>query len=337
MGSFNMSCFASGHNIAPNNKTTIIPIFQQATYEPVELSLGDLKISQYGFANTICYSDCFWGYAGPIIEGTYDDYGQFDLIENDSNITNIVHFFNILHEKLFKVSQGSNSAHDLAIDFQSMYSPQENYTFEQLAGIWHEMWSVGQENRLFINERGSARQLQFALLHNKAYKVLEDISKKVTFSDENLEQRVDKFIEKSFLFVVRPFQNAMKYPDMKDMLEDNLNYGFEHLSNLQGMNFGHGLDYVNIYNYKKLLRPVIEAFVKKNPEARAFDEATVKKIKKILTTVIKHRIINFGINHHDVKLRPMTYGYQDYNNSVGKNYLSFIEAVNAPKKKAITQ
>lgn len=333
MGSYNMSCFASGHNIAPRNKATIIPIFQQATYRPVELSLGDLKFSQYGIANTICYSDCFWGYAGPLIEGTYDDYGNFDLIENDNNIANIVQFFNILHKKLFKVAQGENSAHDLAIDFQSLYSPEDTYTFEQLCVIWQEMWSVGQENRLFINEKDSPRQLQFALLHNKAYKVLEELCNKITMSDESLDERVDKFIEQSFIFVVRPFQHAMKYPDMQDMLEDNLNYGFERLSNLQGMHFGNGLDYVDIYDYKKLLRPIVEAFVKKNPDARTFDEATMKKIKKILVTVIKHRIINFGINHYDVKLRPMTYGYQDYNNSVGKSYLSFIEAVNLPKKK----
>lgn len=334
MGSFNMSCFASGHNIAPRNKATIIPIFQQATYRPVELSLGDLKFSQYGIANTICYSDCFWGYAGPLIEGIYDDYGSFHLVENDNNIANIVSFFNILHEKLFKVAEGENSAHDLAIDFQAMYSPQENYSFDQLVAIWQEMWSVGQENRLFINQKDSPRQLQFALLHNKAYKVLAELCSKITLSDESLDDRVNQFIEKSFLFVVRPFQNAMKYPDMQDMLEDNLDYGFEHLSNLQGMHFGNGMDYVDIYNHKKLLRPIIEAFVKKNPDARSFDEATIKKIKKILVTVIKHRIINFGINHYDVKLRPMTYGYQDYNNSVGKNYLHFIEAVNAPKKKA---
>lgn len=336
MGSFNMSCFASGHNISPNNKTTIIPIFQQATYEPVELSLGDLKFSQYGFANTICYSDCFWGYAGPIIEGTYDDYGRFNLIENDINISNMVHFFNILHEKLFKVAQGSNSAHDLAIDFQSLYCPEETYTFEQLVAIWDEMWSVGQENRLFINERGSPRQLQFALLHHKAYKFFEDYCSKITMSGESFDQRIENFIQQSFMFTAKPFHNANKFPDMKDMLEDSLDFGLQRLSNLEGILFGNGMDYWGLYDNKKALRVVIENFVKKNPDDRKFNEQTVNKIKKLLTTVIKHRIINFGINSFDVKLTPMTYGYQDYNNSVGKNYLRFIEAVNGSSTKKTT-
>lgn len=46
MGSFNLTCFASQHTIAENNKAIIIPIYQQATYNAVELSLNGIKHSE---------------------------------------------------------------------------------------------------------------------------------------------------------------------------------------------------------------------------------------------------------------------------------------------------
>lgn len=328
MGSFNMTCFASQHTISYKNKVIILPISQKATFEPVELSLGDLYISQYGFANTICYPDAFWGYAGPIIEGTYHDYGQFHLTESINNQRNIIHFFNILHEKLFKVKQGSNSSHDLPIDFQSMYDPTKEYSFCELHKIWNDMWQVGQENRLFIKKNNSASQLQFALLHHKAYKFFENYCNTLTYNGKNMDVIFDDFIQSKDLFLMNPMKDLVKFPDMKEALEDLLDYGAGSVLNLDSFHFGNSFHYNNLYGGKKEIIEVLQDFYKKHPTDKTFNKTTVNKIKKICATALKHRMIHVGLEHFNIKLSPMTYGYQDYNNEGGKNFSKFIQTVN---------
>lgn len=54
MGSFNTSCMVSQQTIVPHAHAVILPISQQATYNPVELIKGGKELSQYGFAHTSC-------------------------------------------------------------------------------------------------------------------------------------------------------------------------------------------------------------------------------------------------------------------------------------------
>ena len=331
MGSFNMTCFASQHTISTNNKAIIIPISQKATYNPVEISLGDLKISQYGFSHTSCYPDAFWGYAGPIIEGTYDDYGSFDLTDSEDNKRNIVTFFNILHEKLFKVEQGENSCHDLPIDFQSIYNPNTEYSFSELRSIWDCMWLVGQKNRLFIKEKNSARQLQFALLHQKAYKFFESYCKELTYNNKKIDEIFEDFIQSKQRFLLQPLkalENEGIEELKKESIIDVLDYGVSSLINFDNMNFGNSFHYWDLYDNKKELIEVIKDFYKKHPEDKKFNQITIAKIKKLCATSLKHRMIHIGMESFNIKLSPMTYGYQDYSNDVGKSFLKMIQKIN---------
>ena len=101
MGSFNTSCMVSQQVIVPGAETIILPIQQQATYEPVEISKDGKEMSQFGFAHTTCYPTAFWGYAGPMIRGTYDDYGRFNIDDTVENKINLISFFN---ELIYSVS-----------------------------------------------------------------------------------------------------------------------------------------------------------------------------------------------------------------------------------------
>ena len=332
MGSFNLTCFASQHTISESNKATIIPIIQQATYEAVNLSLGDIKVSQFGFAHSICYPNAFWDFAGPIFEGTYADYGNFYLTENKSNYNNLINFFNILYKSLFKVEQGSNSVHDLPIDFQSLYQPDKTYSFDELTSIWDTLWHVGQKNRLFINQRQQPRQLQFAVLHQKTVKFFENEMSKCRFP-ESFDQLIDEFIQSKFDFISRCILSIdtndpknFYYKMSKDLIENILN--------LQTMNHSFNCSFYDFYNdVNKESFNVISKFITKNPQAKEFDSSTLKKIKKFCSDAIKQKSIYFGLENYNVKLSPITYGYQDYNNSVGKNFLKFIQEINGKKTK----
>lgn len=55
MGSFNTACMVSQQVIVPGAEALILPIHQQATYNPVELVKDGEETSHYGFAHTTCY------------------------------------------------------------------------------------------------------------------------------------------------------------------------------------------------------------------------------------------------------------------------------------------
>lgn len=333
MGSFNMTCFASQRTIAPGNQSFIIPIVQQATYSPVQLSLGDLKLSQFGIAHSTCYPTAFWDYAGPMIEGTYYDYGCFHLTDNPSNYSNIVSFFNILHKTLFKVEQGENSSHDLPIDFQSMYEPNTQYSFEELTSIWDEMWNVGQENRLFLNINNHPRQLQFSLLHKKTFQFFHQYFTSSTFNGKTFDTFVDDSINIGNDLLFKYIAKAEEFSQAPDMFNATIDSAISRITNFENLRFGQSLEYSNFYNNNTVVKEYILAFVKKNPEAKKFNQPTINKIKKVCLSALKHRMIHVGLDTFNIKLAPPTYGYQDYSNNVCKSFLAFIEAINGSVKK----
>lgn len=327
MGSFNLTCFASQHTIAENNKSIIIPIYQQATYNAVELSLNGIKHSQFGFAHTICYPNAFWNYAGPIFEGVYSDYGNFYLTESSFNHHNLISFFNILYDSLYKVEQGENSVHDLPIDFQSLYHPEKTYSFDELTSIWDEIWLVGKKNRLFISKNNNPRQLQFAVLHQKTMKFFENEMNNCSFP-ESFDEMIDEFIQSKFKLISR-FILSIDTNDKTNFYSNMLKDLIDDILNLQTISNSFNCSFYNFYHdVNDETFDVISKFIQKNPEATEFNSSTLKKIKKLCSGAMKQKIIYFGLDSYNVKLSPITYGYQDYNNSVGKNYLHLIQSIN---------
>lgn len=328
MGSFNMICFASNRTIANSNKVFIFPISQKSTYKPVKISLGDCSFEQYGIAHTGCYPDAFWGYAGPMLQGKYDDYGCVDLTDSASNKENLIQFFNILHTNLFKVEQGENSIHDLPIDFQSLYEPGKNYTFQELTSIWNTVWAVGAKNRLFINENGKARQLKFAMMHYKAASFFEAYTSSLTRNDLDIEASFDALIKKQSAFILAHIESLSVYPDMQECTMDVLKHFSSLILNIQGFYFSANWDYYDLYGGVDQLIEFAKTFKNKNPKATEFNQTAINQVKKLVAVQLKHYKINVGLDHYNIKLSPMTNGYQDYSNEVGKNYLEFIQAVN---------
>lgn len=168
MGSFNTTCFVSQQTIVPGAKCIILPIIQQSTYDEIELISPDnsFETSVFGHAHTTCYPTCFWGYYGPLITGTYYDYGKFEIDNSSENIQSLKFLFNKLLSDSFKTKQGENEYHDHAFDMSSLYSTETEYSFEQLIGIWDEIWMVTGEHRLFVrNYKHQPRSMQFAVMH----------------------------------------------------------------------------------------------------------------------------------------------------------------------------
>lgn len=328
MGSYNITCFASKHTISYGEKTYLIPIYQKSTQYPINLFLGDLNFKHFGISDNEDLVNTYWNYAGSVLESSYNDYGQFNLVNSFDNITNLTHFFNILHEKLFKVIKGEDYYNESSFDFQSIYNPEQLYSFEELSEIWNQMWAVSQENRLFINHKDNPKQLQFATFHHKSFDFFDNYSNQIKQGNNNLRSTFDSFVIEQNCFTIRSIKEMKKFPDMKGIFTHSLNKGADIISNLNGMPIGNTFHYWPLYNNKAKIIEIINEFVDSNPNETQFNQEILDKIWSISSSVINYRKIHLGLSHLNIQLTPIIYGGQDTDNTIGNSYLKFINSVN---------
>lgn len=328
MGSYNMTCFASKHTVSYGDKAYLLPIYQKGTRSPIKLSLGDLSFTQYGVSDGEGMVNTYWTYAGPVLETTYDDCGQFILTDTLENKQNLIHFFNILHEKLFKVIEGEDSYREYGFDFQSLYNPQNKYSFEELTQLWNQLFNIAESNRLFLLHKEQPRQLQFAVLHHRAFDFFQTYCNKLKQDGKTLRQTFDGFVQDNIIHTLHPAKEMKKFPDMIDTFNQSLDMGADILSNLQGMRMGNCFNYWSLYDNKKAIVDIVTQFVANNPKATKFNKETLDNLWSISGSVLTYRMIHLAMSHMNIQLTPMNYGGQDEDNEIGRNYLKFIKEVN---------
>lgn len=324
MGSFNTSCMVSQQVITPGAEVVIFPIRQESTYNPVELSSGDKKFSIYGVSNSTCYPTAFWGYAGPMIHGKYDDYGRFELSDTEETKESLITFFDLLHKESLVTSQGENKSHDLAFDMKNIYTPKVSYSFEQLIEIWDTMFEVSSKCRLFIKSHyGEPKNLQFAVVHKAAADYLKNITnEKVGWDDSSYEKSI--FFKKYMQSQVDRTVNTFPAWDEKRVLE----WVISKVSFLEGYRIGE-TEGAHFSFYHDAFDKVIDLMEENDNVAVGFqvtDEFT-NKMLDILSLHIDHRYIHSGMESLGIKLSPMVYASQDYDNETGKAYASMVQAV----------
>jgi hypothetical protein len=332
MGSFNTSCFVSQQIIAPGDESVILPIIQQATYDPVSLLVkthnGIEEMEKYGYMHSSCYPTAFWGYYGPMIRGKYDDYGQFELDDTESNFTNLISLFNQLHKNVCDVKQGENDCHDHPMVFNELYNPKEQYTFEQLTEIWEKIWEMGQESRLFATDyHKNPCSIAFAVMHKPAADYLVDtINQSTTWNDVSLEQKsyFHSYVNQKLGRVLEIFKD-------KKEKEDIITFGAVGMLSLEGFGVGEqeGTYIGQYYDYnEKVLDEIIEYF-KQNPEANSISKDVTDEIFESFKEQIEHRYLAAGLSRLNLRLSPMVYASQDYSNDTGNSYLEMLKEVNA--------
>lgn len=336
MGSFNTSCMVSQQVIVPGAQTVILPIQQQATYEPVEISKDGKEMSQFGFAHTTCYPTAFWGYAGPMIRGTYDDYGRFNIDDTVENKINLISFFNELTEKAFVTKQGENQYHDHGFDIHTLYNTKQEYSFSELVNVWEKVWDVVQENRIFIsNYQGEPRNLQFAVIHRAAADYLIDsVGKLTSYSGQSYEQKsyFKNYIQSQLTRMVELFKEKKK-------LSDTFSFFGSQMASLSNYRIGEqeGAYISHYYDNFNPIMDAIEQFNEKNPATTTLSDDLIDSLFEIFKPQIQHRYLHMGLDHLNIKLSPMVYASQDYDNDTGKSFAKMIRSVSAQVNKEIKE
>lgn len=321
MGSFNTTCFVSQQTIVPGAKCIILPIIQQSTYDEIELISPDnsFETSVLGHAHTTCYPTCYWGYYGPLITGTYYDYGKFEIDNSGENIKSLKFLFNKLLSDSFKTKQGENEYHDVAFDMSSLYSPETEYSFEQLIGIWDEIWMVTCEHRLFVrNYKHQPRSFQFAVMHQKSAEYLINmVSNEKSWDGMSYHQ-------------YNYFENFVKsklgkfVDETKEVPPELLEFVFWRIESLDGYRVGdsEGSFISSLYRSPNGVIDILQTMV-------SGDFSKMPELFQLYKTQLDHRYIHRGLDDLNIKLSPMVYASQDYSNDIGSAFLEMVKNVNA--------
>lgn len=335
MGSFNTTCFASQQTIAPEDECFIFPISQKTTYKPVDLVVPWGKerkeISKYGFSNSNCYSTGFWGYEAPMLKGTYDDYGRFKLERRNENFKMLVYFLNILERKVCDVKQGENSYHDLPLDYKSLYSSDKKYTAEQLEEIFNKVWDVSSESRLFVvNYSGEPVNLSFAVMHKCVGEYLIDkLNNKKDWHGNSLEQKeyFHKYMNEKWKEMKEIFSEKLNNPDKR---KETFAFYAINVVGLDGFRIGEseGSSIRSRYPHSNSLVETIIKHIDENFPLESFDKKFTDEMFGNFKTQIDHRYINDGLDSLNIKLSPIVYATQDYDNDLGNKYLEMVKFAN---------
>lgn len=142
MGSFNTTCAISHSPIRPNDKVRLLFIATD-THECVQTSLDSLRKDHLFCGSNMYASDEFRVLGGISLKCTYEDYNNYELIQNDFNSEYIL---NIIRKNYyFNPPVVETSEYGYTPDPGASVIPAEDLTFENIIDL-------ANEGRLFFNE-----------------------------------------------------------------------------------------------------------------------------------------------------------------------------------------
>lgn len=336
MGSFNMTCFASQQTVAPGDACRVLPLLQQSSYQEIDISHDDKKESVLSGTHSTCYYDAFWSPLGGFIPAEAEDYGRVELALDYRARMHLVGFFSELMSRSWVTAQGDNEYHDLAFDFAGFLQKEatglhtvltvkgdktpwrEGELDTEIIAAWAYVWEVSQKNRVFVSDyRGRPRALGFALIHEDAYAEL--LAQASEGSDWNGDPRAPEAVLRKGLEAGQQKAKeraAGMSSDMPDMggwfLSDNLREVF---SRADGV--GHSLG------------GPVSGLLSRMCQSLWSAELSEDEFVEMSLPLLEERYVLGALNDLNLKLSPMVTAGQDYDNSTGKAYSTFVSKVSA--------
>lgn len=323
MGSFNTTCFASGQTIAPGDACYVLPIKQAASYNAMQIFREETQLEVSGVAHMTCYPHCFWETAGGFLSGTYNDYGNVVLDNTRANNLRLLDFAGTLLNDTYTVKQGSNSHHDLAVDFKAFMvanTPEVYKTLQeegaglsadQLHGelivLWEHYQELSHSYRIFVSDHKVNKERPRQLLHAVIHKVSLDKLVAMIGGKERQKEFFD-----SAMASIKKYREALYEPVVVDLAAYVFTQGLGRVGCREGNYFS---------DEAAAVKSLLERFGRKE-----FDEETFF-IK--LQPWLDARFVLEALDILNVKLSPMVYASQDYSNEIGRDYLEFVAEVSA--------
>lgn len=339
MGSFNISCFASQQTIAPGDPCWVMPVVQSASYNPVDICLPSGVVQRFGVANTTCYPNSFWNPAGPLLEATYDDYGQVRLENTQSNKFKLWSLVSYWHSKVVNVGQGENPYHENALDIHKVFELEaptfykllnkvevpaeelERRSWPECVAVFDRIWKASQQHRLFLLKSGTEpRPMQFAAIHADAAQTLvEQVGALTNWDNESLAPR--ELFRRAITAAKAELQKAPSgEPDQAEVFALVRKSMASHVAREELRRVGSctGVDY-------EVENRALSIAVEKVLDGELSEDEAFEKAESYLHT----RYVLEGLMSHNLVITPIVYAGQDYDNSIGRDYAKFIRKVSA--------
>lgn len=345
MGSFNTTCFASNQTIAPSDECVIVPIVQQAGYQPVEVSAGETSHSLYGITASTCHPDAFWSPAGGFVEGRYHDYGQFELSDTPANRFSVLGFIGWLLNTAATTQAGQNECHDLPFDLpgflaqeapllQQLLRPTTtgdaaivdgDAFFAQLVKTWGYIWEVASEHRLFAKTAsGVLRPVQFSVMHKAACdELIRVVEARHSWDGQPLDRRsfferaLAQFDASDAAFDERIRKATADAPDARERFEQvRIFFKVTKFSDaLARMGSSAGM---NLPEEQETFHALLPAY--------AAGDLTAQDLFEALRPLLDRRYVLAGLDVLNLRFAPQVYADQDYSNETGGLYADFVQA-----------
>ena len=324
VGSFNTTCFASQQTISSNNECYVIALKQASGYNPLTVTRNGESVPATAFTSSTCYPDCFWQPMSDFIAATYDDYGQVELDQDPENLNKVKAFFNELPSYVYDIEQGENQYHDTPFkiaDFQAM----------TLDKAWDYLWEAAvQEERVFVTgyNKNAPRNLTFGIISKQSYHALIAMMEELKGWDDKSNKREDyanRELERAVKTAAEISTKNAKGDATKDAKEADRFEEFMITDCMREMFKGGNVHGPN-YNYRWERQNAIAKSILK-------ERKIIPETMAAIVEDLKFAYVMRGLEYLNIKLSPIVYAGQDYDNSIGKAYAKFVRTVSAAVSK----
>lgn len=330
MGIFCISCGVSGQVIANHDKCAVLPLIQQSTYNPVEMTQDGKSFSFYGIANSNCGPDAHWAPFGAFVTGEYADYGGINPDDTVTNRRAMADFFVRLVKDAPVVKQGQNSSHDVPFDIATFIQSNapvlaerisalppfrqvalDGLVFEELVAVWEYVWTATQRHRLFCRASGVIRPIQFAAFHQQAVNHLVEIA--------SAQSRMDYSYELSAFLQRQLDELAADTAETPEGCDTSAENAFLRLRLCERLN-------LNVQGATAMLYPFLRhhhALLKRHLDEGIPFEDYVESMRPSMEGIYVYK----AMEYLNLELSPIQYAGQDYSNRQGQARAQFIAAV----------
>ncbi|MDO9179338.1 MAG: hypothetical protein Q7U16_13645 [Agitococcus sp.] len=332
MGSFNTSCFASQQTIAEGDRCFVLPIIQQASFNPVSVTHKGLNHSVYGAFMSTCYANAYWTPFAGMLEATYADYGRFTILDTPANRTRLLFFFDKLAHHAAVTHLGENTSHDTAINFKQLLTEKSailgkllserplitldtvnsEAIFFEMVEVWEQLTQSISESRLFCTDLyGPLKPIQLAVLQADA---CTNLVEACLTADARYRELTS---------VRHAFDLAIA--DLASVNESNTDKQWVHIKQLE--TFKESIK--NYANKAQSLPPGACAELDLHMDRYLTQELSVEALYCAVSPTINSLLVLGGLDALNLTIIPMRYAPEDYSNELGQAYAQFVNKTSA--------
>lgn len=318
MGSFLISCCVTNQTITDGEEVYIIPIHENGEYTEGQ---GDQLLKGLG---RLTYNTDLYGLTGHIFEGTYADYGRYDIDwEKTSNKFMLQRYLTFLSKSAYSMEQGANEYHDVEFKPENLELTPDNHqaVWEYLhEGVWESRAFMVKQTYTSTAPKVIANKLEYFIVKKKyadifinmyresrlnAYYYSEEAKEFYTLS---LEEKAKRLFDEASTYLAMPNEDENKLTTYLKITQDKRYIHF----------LGENLSDASVADrlYKSNQINLVESF---NGDFDSFLEVykAYANIKDLIVAMM----------YANLYVRPVYYASQDYGNSFGSCFSYLMDIV----------